>query len=127
MNVVDSMELIKKYANCPECGSDKIGNGEGSLIIEENIFKRGCKCGYSITVDKRIKVIASATKTIGRKREGIYEVRIDGKQKHKYLPANELKDLAGAKRINQFNKIEDYLNTPEGREWALNTPHVTNF
>ena len=127
MNIVDSMELLKKYANCAECGSDKLGNGEGTLDIADNVFNRTCKCGYSITIDKRIKVIASATKRVGRKTEGIYEVRIDDSLKHKYLPVNELKELTGIKRINQFKKVEEWLNTKEGRKWAIETPHVNDF
>lgn len=127
MNILDSLELMKKYSLCPECGSDKLGNGAGTLNIADNVFARTCKCGYSITIDKRIKVIASATKTNGRERTGIYEVQIDGSSNHKFLPANELKTLAGAKRINQFNKVEMFLNTTEGRKWAIETPHVTDF
>lgn len=127
MNIVDSMELIKKYGKCEECGSDLIGNGEGTLEIEENIFKRTCKCGWSVTVDKRIKIVATATKKVGRKTDGIYEVVIDDSRKHKYLPMNELKQLAGLTRSNQFKKAEDWLNTKEGRKWALETPHVPFF
>lgn len=124
MNFAVSLELMKKYSNCPDCGNEYIGNGEGTLEIENNIFKRTCKCGYEITIDKRIRIIASATKRVGRKTEGIYEVRIDDSSKHKYLPLNELKELAGIKRANQFNKAEEWLNTSEGREWALKTPHT---
>lgn len=60
MNMVKSMELIKKYSSCPECGSNNIGNGEGGLIVNENTFRRFCKCGYDITVnsdDKEVKTI----------------------------------------------------------------------
>jgi hypothetical protein len=124
MNIVDSTELMKKYSKCEECGNEFVGNGEGTLEIENNVFKRTCKCGWSVTVDKRIKIIASATKRVGRKTEGIYEVRIDDSSKHKCLPMNELKELAGVKRANQFKKVEEWLNTKEGRKWALETPHA---
>lgn len=119
MNINDSLELMEKYAECPKCGNDKLGNGEGTLNIEDIVFERTCKCGYLVKVDKRIKVIASATKRVGRKTEGIYEVKIDGSIRHKYLPVNELKELSGIKRINQFKKVEEFLNTSEGRKWAL--------
>lgn len=124
MNFNDSVELMKKYNTCPKCGNDKIGNGQGTLIIENNVFERSCNCGWSVTVDKRIKVIASATRKLGRKTDGIYEVKMDESSKHKYLPMGELKELSGAKRSNQFKKIEEWLNTAEGRKWAKETPHV---
>jgi hypothetical protein len=124
MNIVDSMVLMKKYSNCEECGNEFVGNGEGTLEIEDNVFKRTCKCGWSVTVDKRIKIVASATRKIGRKTDGIYEVIIDDSPKHKYLPMNELKELAGLTKSNQFKKAEAWLNTKEGRKWASETPHV---
>lgn len=70
-----------------------------------------------------IKIIATATKRVGRKTDGIYEVKIDGLAGHKYLPLNELKELAGAKRSNQFKKVKAWLNTEEGTKWATETPH----
>lgn len=51
MNIVLATMLTKEYAVCPECGSDKIDNGEGALHIEENTFVRSCKCGWEIKVD----------------------------------------------------------------------------
>jgi hypothetical protein len=76
---------------------------------------------------KRIKIVATATKKVGRKTDGIYEVVIDDSLRHKYLPMNELKELAGLSRSNQFKKAEDWLNTKEGRKWALETPHMNFF
>lgn len=55
MNAVKSVKLIRKYANCPNCGSDKIGNGEGTLEIDDDTFKRTCKCGWSVEVDENDK------------------------------------------------------------------------
>jgi Zn ribbon nucleic-acid-binding protein len=43
----DALKLMKKHAKCPDCGSEFISNGEGSLVIENDIFIRTCKCGYS--------------------------------------------------------------------------------
>lgn len=50
MNGWKSVQLIRKYAECPKCGNDKVGNGEGTLIIEDDTFTRTCKCGWSIEV-----------------------------------------------------------------------------
>jgi hypothetical protein len=48
MNLRKSVELMGKYAVCPECGNDKIGGGAGTLVIEDNTFERTCKCGWSV-------------------------------------------------------------------------------
>ncbi|MBP1040394.1 DUF3797 domain-containing protein [Vagococcus sp. BWB3-3] len=44
---------MRKYNDCPACGNNRVGNGEGSLIVEDDVFKRTCKCGWSIIVDER--------------------------------------------------------------------------
>lgn len=74
-----------------------------------------------------VKIIATVTKTVGRKTEGIFEVQINGKRPNKYLPISELKTLSGVKRRNQINQLEAWLNTDEGRKWAILTPHVADF
>ena len=53
MNVREASELMEKYAKCPECGCEVIGNGKGTLEIDKGIFKRACYCGWSIVIDKR--------------------------------------------------------------------------
>ncbi|WP_115774247.1 DUF3797 domain-containing protein [Oceanobacillus arenosus] len=120
MNVYESMELTKKYGVCPECGNDKVGGepSQGALIIQDEVFTRSCKCGWKVVIDRRIKCCAYMTNKRKGKTTGIYEVSIHG-QGHKYLPLNDLKELAGVKRVNQTAKIEDWLNTTEGRKWAL--------
>lgn len=50
MLVADAIKLTKKYAKCPYCGNENIGEGQGALIIDENVFTRTCNCGYKITV-----------------------------------------------------------------------------
>jgi hypothetical protein len=50
MNALTSVELLNKYNSCPDCGSDKIGNEEGSVEIHNDTFTRKCKCGWSIVV-----------------------------------------------------------------------------
>lgn len=52
MNMFKSMELMEKYAECHKCGNDKLGNGQGGLIVEEDTLRRFCKCGWDITVDE---------------------------------------------------------------------------
>lgn len=120
MNIRESSELMKKYNNCPECGSDNIGGepSQGALIIQDEVFTRSCKCGWSVTVDRRIKCVAYMTCKRNRKSDGIYEVSIHGRG-HKYLPLNELKEKANVRSVNQSSKIENWLNTREGRNWAL--------
>lgn len=122
MNAYESMELIKKYGSCDECGSESLGNGSGTLNIDNDVFTRTCRCGWSVTVDKRIKVIDSTTRKLNGKTVGIYEVRIYGEKEIKLLPADELKQMSGVKRINQHAKVEEWLNTAEGRKWVLATP-----
>lgn len=50
MKLEKAVELMEIYQNCPSCGNGMIGNGEGSLQIEDDMFKRTCKCGYVVTV-----------------------------------------------------------------------------
>lgn len=102
MDMRDAMELTKKYSTCPECGNDKVGGepSQGALIIEDDIFTRSCKCGWSVTVDQRIKHVATLTqRRSGKLVGGVYEVRIHGRNAHKYLPLLELKEKSGVKRI----------------------------
>lgn len=53
MNVVDSLKLLDQYGKCPDCGNEKLGDGEGSLSIDGNKFKRYCKCGFEVVVDEQ--------------------------------------------------------------------------
>ncbi|WP_286011705.1 DUF3797 domain-containing protein, partial [Enterococcus italicus] len=32
MRLSTSMDLMKKYGSCPECGNKFIGNGEGGMV-----------------------------------------------------------------------------------------------
>jgi Domain of unknown function (DUF3797) len=50
MNAMEFLRISAKYNNCPDCGSDKLGNGEGTLSVEEDIYKRTCKCGFEVVV-----------------------------------------------------------------------------
>lgn len=51
MDIKTSLELTEKYLNCPECGNQFIGNGEGGIIVEDTTFDRWCKCGWKVHVE----------------------------------------------------------------------------
>ena len=53
MNAWKSIELMRKYEKCKNCGSEKIGNGEGALIITDDTFIRSCKCGWKIEIKEK--------------------------------------------------------------------------
>lgn len=57
MNAVKSIELLRKYNKCKDCGSDAIGNGAGSVEILDDTFKRACKCGWGIEVKENGGVV----------------------------------------------------------------------
>ncbi|WEG14125.1 DUF3797 domain-containing protein [Pullulanibacillus sp. KACC 23026] len=48
-----ALELMEKYSNCPDCGSDRLGNGKGTLNIDEDGFIRTCNCGFSIKINSK--------------------------------------------------------------------------
>lgn len=50
MNAIKAAELIREYAECRKCGSKVVNNGEGSLLITDEVIKRECKCGWSIEI-----------------------------------------------------------------------------
>lgn len=56
MDAMKTMKLMEKYINCPECGNDKIGNGQGTLHVGEDTFTRTCKCGWKVIVNKTAQV-----------------------------------------------------------------------
>ena len=57
MNAAKTMKLLRKYAKCPKCGSELLGNGKGSLEVTDDTFKRTCKCGWNIKVNQEDKPI----------------------------------------------------------------------
>lgn len=116
MNVIDTLELMKKYSTCEQCGSDKLGDGEGTLEIDDNVFKRTCKCGWGVDKSKKIKIIASAS--MGKLQ--IFECReYEGTKAvdSKYINVALLKDKGIIKTINQTKKAEEFLNTKEGMQF----------
>ncbi|WP_241752246.1 DUF3797 domain-containing protein [Bacillus thuringiensis] len=36
--------------DCPNCGNQFVGNGEGTLEVDDNIVKRTCKCGFNLVL-----------------------------------------------------------------------------
>ena len=57
MNLVDACELIKKYTYCPNCGSETVGAGKGSIEVDTatGYFKRTCACGWYIEISEGVK------------------------------------------------------------------------
>lgn len=126
MNFSDSLKYTDEYSKCPECGSDSVGNGEGTLEITDNIFKRTCKCGWSIERGRRIKIVATAS----RGKAQIFECwEYDGNQavSHKYVNVAFLKQMNIVKTTNQSKKAEAFLNTVEGLKFFDSTPHTQIF
>lgn len=76
--------------------------------------------------NKEIKVVAGAS--VGKLH--IMECRLyeDGKRvSGKYINVENLKALGVVKRVDSFNKAEDFLNTEEGLKFYESTPHTPIF
>jgi hypothetical protein len=41
---------MEMFTICPKCDNTYIGYDEGSLEINDDNFKRTCKCGWSIEI-----------------------------------------------------------------------------
>lgn len=52
MTIKESCELMEKYAKCPNCGCEVVGNGKGTLECDtkEGYFKRTCHCGWYVEI-----------------------------------------------------------------------------
>jgi len=50
MNFRKSLELMEKYSKCQKCGSEYIGDGEGTLVVTDDTFIRSCKCGWKVEI-----------------------------------------------------------------------------
>lgn len=48
MRAENCEKIISAYWNCPNCKSERFGNGQGTLDIVGKEFTRTCKCGYVI-------------------------------------------------------------------------------
>lgn len=51
------IKLMEKYSDCPKCGNEYIGNGQGGIVVEENTFTRWCRCGFDITINKDDEIV----------------------------------------------------------------------
>ena len=51
MNVMDYLRVAPLINDCPNCKNGIVGNGEGTLIVDENIVERTCKCGFNFKYD----------------------------------------------------------------------------
>lgn len=57
MNARTMLLFSKELSDCPSCGNEFVGTSregvwQGKLIVEDEEFTRGCKCGYEITVSE---------------------------------------------------------------------------
>lgn len=50
MNFNSILKVLLDFSTCDICGSNKIGNGEGTITFEEDYFERTCICGWTVTV-----------------------------------------------------------------------------
>ncbi|MEW4153673.1 DUF3797 domain-containing protein [Bacillus thuringiensis] len=51
MDAWKTLELVSEYGKCKQCGNEIIGDGEGTLEVEDGCFKRTCKCGWSVEIE----------------------------------------------------------------------------
>lgn len=51
MNVMIYLAVAPMINDCPNCGNSLVGNGEGTLKIDDDIVERTCKCGFDFTYD----------------------------------------------------------------------------
>lgn len=115
MNIHESTRLMRKYNNCLECGSDRVGGtpSQGTLIIENEIFTRTCICGWSVEVNLQVKLLPDV---LYEKETPFFEIYIHEKGRF-LLPAAKLKKAVGVRSISQKEKIHSYLSSLEGRQW----------
>ena len=51
MNLKIATKILNKYVKCPMCGHDKLGNGHGALIIEDEVLESTEKIRYDLIRD----------------------------------------------------------------------------
>ena len=56
MKIEKTMALMRKYMYCPNCQSDRVGNGKGTLVIEKDYFHRTCECGFDVKIYEDDKI-----------------------------------------------------------------------
>lgn len=52
MNLIEAIDLMKKYIKCPKCGCETVGAGTGTLDIDTaaGYLIRTCHCGWKIEI-----------------------------------------------------------------------------
>lgn len=70
MNVMTYLEVAPFINDCPKCRSQYIGNGQGSLEVDNNIIKRTCKCGFNFIYDvkngtSKSKILTAISEALG--------------------------------------------------------------
>lgn len=55
MNAFKAVEVLRKYSKCPECKKDIY-----NPVIEDDVAKLKCECGWKITVDENGKKVLEA-------------------------------------------------------------------
>lgn len=53
MNALDFLKVSKLLNDCPNCSNHLIGNGQGTLEVEDDLIKRTCKCGFQVELNIR--------------------------------------------------------------------------
>lgn len=53
MNANDFLRISPLINDCPNCDSCNLGNGEGTLGVQDYIVIRNCKCGFNLEYDVR--------------------------------------------------------------------------
>ncbi|WP_249365242.1 DUF3797 domain-containing protein [Bacillus cereus] len=43
---MDFLRISPLINDCPNCGNQFVGKGQGTLEVDDNIIKRTCKCGF---------------------------------------------------------------------------------
>lgn len=52
MDARDYLRIAPFLNDCPQCGSDKIGEEQGTMEVKEGRFiERTCQCGFQLTYD----------------------------------------------------------------------------
>lgn len=51
MNAMLFVQVSPLINDCPNCGNDLIGNGEGTLEVDDSLIKRTCNCGFNFKYD----------------------------------------------------------------------------
>lgn len=51
MNAMDYVRIAPFINDCPSCGNQMVGNGQGSIEVNDNVVKRKCKCGFNFEYD----------------------------------------------------------------------------